>query len=60
MRVFASLLGLAIVVLGVGVSVHELQVKHTSHAIEALGLGVVLAGLAVIALADVFSTARRR
>ncbi len=60
MRALASLLGLAIVILGVGVGVHELQIKHSSHTIEALALGLVLAGLAVIALADVFSPRRRR
>ncbi len=58
MRVIAILLGLAVVLLGVVVGVHELQLEHTSNTIEALGLGMVLGGLIVIALANVYSPGR--
>lgn len=58
MRVLAMLLGLAVVLLGVAVGVHDLALKHTSRTIEALALGLVLAGVAVIALANTYSRGR--
>jgi hypothetical protein len=57
-RFLAPLLGLVAVILGVVVAAHDLTLKHTSRTIEALGVGLVLLGAAVVALVITGSSAR--
>jgi hypothetical protein len=56
----AALLAAITAVLGVVVIIHDLSLKHHSRTIETLGAGLLLIGVAVVAMVIEFSGGRGR
>lgn len=56
----AALLAAVTAVLGLVVLFHDLSLKHHSRTIEAIGVGLLLLGVAVIAMVAELSSGRRR